>query len=150
MYRKYALITGFSVGVGLGLAGSAVADDVADQVKAIPGGVEDVSIGGSWQDGDRSGAYRVVVTRAGGEKITARLFIQWIAYGDVGQATVADSIEITELTELALDIVNLSTEADDQGLSVFVDTMNDTGGAGETYELHVFSPTDYMFGPASN
>src|SRR5690348_6858014 len=52
MYRKYALITGFSVGLGFG--GSAIADDVADQVKAIPGGVEDVSIGGTWQDGDRS------------------------------------------------------------------------------------------------
>ena len=87
MYRKYALITGFSVGLGLG--GSAFADDVADQVRAIPGGVEDVSIGGSWQDGDRTGAYRLVVTRAGGEKVTARLFIQWIAYGDAGEATVS-------------------------------------------------------------
>jgi hypothetical protein len=148
MYRKYALITGFSVGLGLG--GAAVADEVADQVKAMPGGVEDVSIGGSWQDGDRSGAYRLVVTRAGGEKVTARLFIQWIAYGDAGQATVADSIEITELTELSVDIANLASEADDQGLSVFVDTFSDAGDLGETYEIHVFSPSDYMFGPASN
>ncbi len=148
MYRKYALMTGFSVGLGLG--GSAVADDVADQVRAIPGGIEDVSIGGSWQDGDRNGAYRVVVTRASGDKVTARLFIQWIAYGDAGQATVADSIEIVELTELGIDIANLSTETDSDGLSVFVDTMNDAGDMGETYELHVFSPTDYMFGPASN
>ncbi len=148
MYRKFALITGFSV--GLGLAGSAVADEMADQVKAIPGGVEDVGIGGSWQDGDRSGAYRLVVTRSGGEKITARLFIQWLAYGDAGQATVADSIEIAELAELGVDIVNLHTEADDQGLSVFVDTMSDGGDLGETYEIHVFSPSDYMFGPASN
>jgi len=148
MYRKYALITGFSV--GLGLVGSAVADDVADQVKAMPGGVEDVSIGGTWQDGDRSGAYRLVVTRAGGEKITARLFIQWIAYGEGGLATVADSIEIAELGQLGVDIVNLHTEADDQGLSVFVDTLSDGGDVGETYEVHVFSPSDYMFGPASN
>ena len=148
MYRKYALITGFSVGLGFG--GSAVADDVSDQVRAIPGGVEDVSIGGSWQDGDRNGAYRLVVTRAGGEKVTARLFIQWIAYGDAGQATVADSIEIAELAALGVDIVNLSTEADDDGLSVFVDTITDAGDTGDSYELHVFSPTDYMFGPASN
>jgi hypothetical protein len=148
MLRKYALITSFSLGLGLG--GSAVADDVADQVAAMPGGVEDVSIGGSWQDGDRNGAYRLVVTRTGSEKIPARLFIQWIAYGDSGQAIVADSIEIKELTELGVDVANLSTEADDQGLSVFVDTMSGTGDVGETYELHVFSPTDYMFGPASN
>jgi hypothetical protein len=149
MYRKYALITGFSVGLGLG-GGSAVADAVADQVKAIPGGVEDVSIGGSWQNGDRSGAYRLVVARAGGEKITARLFVQWIAYGDTGEATVADTLEITELADLGVDIINLSSEADDDGLSVYVETIGEMGDSGESYELHVFSPTDYMFGPASN
>jgi len=148
MYRKYALVTGFSVGLGLG--GSALADDTADQVRAIPGGVEDVSIGGSWQDGDRTGAYRIVVTRGGGERITARLFVQWIAYGDTGEATVADSIEIKELGDLGVDISNLSSETDDQGISVFVDTMNDAGAMGETYEVHIFSPDDYMFGPASN
>ena len=148
MYRKYALITGFSVGLGLG--GSAAADEVADQIRTIPASVEDVSLGGSWQDGDRSGAYRLVVTRAGGEKVTARLFIQWIAYADAGQATVADSIEITELTELSVDIANFSTQADAVGLSVFVDTLGDAGDLGETYEIHVFSPSDYMFGPASN
>jgi hypothetical protein len=147
MYRKYALITGFSVGLGLG---GAAADEVADQVKAIPGSVEDVSFGGNWQDGDRSGAYRLVVTRDAGEKVTARLFIQWIAYGAAGQATVDASIEISELTELGVDIGNLAAEADDQGLSVFVDTLSGTGGRGETYEIHIFSPTDYMFGPASN
>ena len=104
MYRKYALITGFSV--GLGLAGPALADEVADRVAAIPGDVEDVSIGGSWEDGDRSGAYRIIMARSGGEKITARLFVQWIAYGDAGQATVDKSIEITELAELGVDIVD--------------------------------------------
>ena len=147
MYRKYALITGFSVGMGLG--GSAWGDELADQVKAIPGGVEEMSFGGNWQDGDRSGAYRLVVTRGGVERVTARLFIQWIAYGEAG-ATVADSIEIAELAELETDIVHLSTEADADGLSVFVDTLAATGGMGETYEIHVFSPTDYLYGPASN
>jgi hypothetical protein len=148
MYRKYALVTGFSVGLGLG--GSAVADDTGDLVRAIPAGVEDVSIGGSWQDGDRNGAYRLVVTRAAGERITARLFVQWIAYGDTGEATVAESIEITELGDLGVDIVNLSSETDDTGISVFVDTMSDSNAMSETYEVHIFSPGDYMFGPASN
>lgn len=148
MYRKYALVTGFSVGLGLG--GSALADEVPDQVRAIPGNVEDVSIGGNWQDGDRNGTYRIVVTRDGIDRITARLFVQWIAYGDTGEATVEDSIEIKELGDLGVDIVNLSSETDDQGLSVFVDTMNGGDGAGETYEVHIFAPNDYMFGPASN
>ncbi len=148
MYRKYALVTGFSVGLGLG--GSAVADEVPEQVRAISGSVEDVSIGGNWQDGDRTGAYRIVVTRGGLDRITARLFVQWIAYGDAGEATVAESIEIKELGDLGVDIVNLSSESDDQGLSVFVDTMNGGEHGPETYEVHIFSPDDYMFGPASN
>lgn len=148
MYRKYALVTDFSVGLGLG--GTAVADDTADLVRAIPGAVEDVSIGGSWQDGDRNGAYRIVVTRAAGERITARLFVQWIAYGDAGEASVADSIEITEVGDLGVDIVNLSSETDETGISVFVDTLGDGTEMGETYEVHIFSPDDYMFGPASN
>ena len=128
MYRKYALITGFSV--GLGLSGSAVADDIADQVKAIPGGVEDVSIGGTWQDGDRSGAYRIVVTRSGIDRVTARLFVQWLAFSEAGGATVADSVEITELAALGVDIVKLATETDTDGLSLFVDTLGDTGELG--------------------
>ena len=149
MYRKYALITGFSVGLGLG--GSAVADEVADQVAAIPGGVEDVSIGGTWQSGDRSGAYRLVVARSGGEKITARLFVQWIAYGDTGEATVDNSIEITELDgsqrrhrqssprkRTTTAFRSSSTRSTRQAIPA------------RSYELHVFSPTDYMFGPASN
>lgn len=148
MYRKYALVTGFSVGLGFG--SSAVADETADSVRAIPAGVEDVSIGGSWQDGDRNGAYRLVVTRAAGEHVTARLFVQWLAYGAAGAATVEESIEITELGELGVDIINLSSETDDQGISVFVDTMGGGGDLGETYEVHIFSPDDYMFGPASN
>ena len=148
MYRKYALITGFSVGLGLG--GTAMADDTAETVRAIPGNVEDVSMGGNWEDGDQSGAYRIVVTRGGLDRITARLFVQWIAYSDAGEATVANSMEITELGELGVDIVNLSSESDEQGLSVFVDTMNGGGAMTETYEVHIFSPDDYMFGPASN
>ena len=155
MYRKYALITGFSVGLGIG--GPAAADVISDQVAAIPGAVEDVSIGGSWQNGDRSGAYRLVVTRSGGEKITARLFVQWISYDDAGQATVDNSIEIKEIADLGVDIANLSSETDDDGLSIFVDTINAAGdtcdaaeNSGESYEVHIFSATDYMFGPASN
>ena len=52
--------------------------------------------------------------------------------------------------ELGVDIANLSSETDEQGISVFVDTMSGGGQVGETYEVHVFSPNDYMFGPASN
>jgi hypothetical protein len=148
MYRKYALLTGFSV--GLGLAGPGFAEETADQIAAIPGSVEDVRIGGSWEDGGQSGAYRILVARSGGERITARLFVQWIAYGDSGEATVRDSIEITELAEMGVDIADFTAESDADGLSVFVETVGEGGVPEEAYELHVFSPTDYLFGPASN
>jgi hypothetical protein len=148
MYRKYALITGFSVGVGL--AGTAFADEIADAVAAIPGVVEDVRVGGTWENGDKSGAYRIIVTRTGTDSVTARLFIQWIAYGQDGEATVDQSVEIKELADLKLDIVDFMSESDTDGLSVYIDTVNPTDGLDETYELHMFSATDYRFEPATN
>lgn len=147
MYRKYALLTGFSVGLGLG---SALAEETAEQIAAIPGSIEDVRIGGVWEQDGESGAYRILVTRHGGERVTARMFVQWIAYGDTGEARVKDSIEIRELADLKLDIASYSSEADSDGLSVFVDTMDDAGEPEGSYEVHVFSPTEYLFGPASN
>ncbi|WP_421724032.1 hypothetical protein [Bauldia sp.] len=148
MYRKYALITGFSVGVGL--AGPAFGDDLADSVSTIPGSIEDMRVGGSWEHGERSGAYRIVVTRTAGEPPTARLFVQWIAYGNDGQAMVDNSVEITELADLGLDIIDYISESDSDGLSVYIETVNPADGFDETYELHLFSPTDYRFGPATN
>jgi hypothetical protein len=148
MYRKYALITGFSVGVGL--ASQALADEIADGVAAMPGNVEDVRIGGTWEAGNKSGAYRIIIARSGGEAITARLFVQWIAYGDNGEATVDKSIEIKEVGDLHLDIADYTSESDADGLSVFIDALGQDGKADESYELHLISPTDYRFGPSTN
>ena len=148
MYRKYALITGFSVGVGL--AGTALADDLTEAVKAIPGSVEDVRIGGTWESDDKSGVYRIVIARSGTEPVTARLFVQWITVDDEGQASVDRSVEIMELADLRLDIVDYTSESDADGLSVYLETLNPTGGIDETYELHLFSPTEYIFGSATN
>ncbi len=148
MYRKYALITGFSVGVGL--AGTAWADDLANAVTALPGAVEDIRVSGTWEREDRSGSYRIVIARNGLDPVTARLFVQWIAYEVDGTAVVDNSVEIKELASLGLDIVDYMTESDADGLSVFLDTLNPTDGLDETYELHLFSPTEYIFGPATN
>ncbi len=149
MNRKYALITGFSI--ALSLAGSvALADDISDGVAKIPGLVDDIRIGGTWQDGDRSGAYRIVIARSGDDRVTARLFIQWIAYDADGTASVENSVEIKEMGDLHRDIADFNSESDSDGLSVFLDTVDDAGQSDETYELHVFSPTEYRFGPASN
>ena len=134
----------------LALARPAFADPLVDGIAAMPGGVEDVRIGGTWEKDGKSGAYRIIITRSGGENVTARLFVQWVAYGDGGDASVATSIEIKELADLKLDIVDYVSESDQDGLSVYLETLNPNGNADANYELHVTSPTDYRFGPASN
>jgi hypothetical protein len=126
------------------------ADEVADGIAAMPGGVEDVRIGGTWQDGSKSGVFRIVIVRTGGNAVTARLFVQWVAYGDTGEATVEHSMEITEFEELDLDIVDYVSESDAEGLSVYIETIDPEGAASEQYELFVFGPDDYRFSAATN
>jgi hypothetical protein len=126
------------------------ADAVSDGVAMIPGAVEDVRIVGTWDDNGRSGVFRVIVARSGGDAVTARLFVQWVAYQSDGGATVDASIEIAELGELGVDIDDVTAESDVAGLTMFIRTIDPNGNGDLTYELFVFSPTDYRFGPASN
>jgi hypothetical protein len=140
-----AFAAGFLVSV------PALADEVLDGVAAMPAGIEDVRIGGTWDRDGKSGVYRVIISRSGGDAITARLFIQWVAYGEAGDAGVQDTIEIPEFAALNVDIVDFTTESDDGGLQVFIQTLDPNGsGSDLNYELTVSSPTQYRFGPASN
>jgi hypothetical protein len=136
--------------VGLAVAQPVRADELLDGVSAIPGSVEDVRIGGTWEREGKSGAYRVVISRSGAEPVTARLFVQWIAYEDGGEAGVEKTIEIKEFADLKLDVVNYVSESDDDGLSVYLETIDPNGNSDQSYELHVVSPAEYRFGPASN
>ena len=132
------------------LAAPAFADEIADGIAALPGAVEDVRIGGTWEKDGRSGAYRIVVAREGADAITARLFIQWIAYDDAGGAKLEETVEIKEFADLKLDIVDYTSDSDTDGLSVYLETVDPESDADESYELFVFSPTDYRLGPATN
>lgn len=148
--RNLVLAAGFAAFFVAPMAGAASADDLLDGIKAIPGQVEEIQIGGTWSRGSDAGQYRLVVAREGGDGTTARLFVQWVAYEDAGETKVLDTIEIKELADLKVDITSMNTESDDKGLSVFLSTRDPNGTADQTYELFVFSPTDYRFGPASN
>ena len=128
----------------------AAADELSDGVKAIPGTVEIVEIGGTWARGGIAGQYRIIVTRTGGDRVSARLFVQWLAYQEDGSAIVTDTIEINEFAELDVDVAALSPNSDDGGLEVFIETLDPNGREDKTFELFVISPTDYRFGPASN
>lgn len=147
--RSFA--AGAAVAVGIALAPfQAAADAVLDGIAALPGSVEEARVGGTFERDGRIGFYRIVVARTGGEVVTARLFIQWVAYEDDGGATVIGTQEIVELAELGVDVVDFSTEADADGLSVFIQTLDPNGSADQTYELFVTAPDRYRFGEASN
>jgi hypothetical protein len=128
----------------------ALAGELADGIAAMPGGGEDVRLGGTWQADGKGGVYRVVIARSGGNAITARLFVQWIAYGDTGDTTVEHTIEIAEFDELDLDIVDYVSESDAQGLSVYIEAIDPEGATSEQFELFIFAPDDYRFGTATN
>jgi hypothetical protein len=145
---RWQVLFGFAA--ALAMFSPAHADPLLDGIGKIPGAVEDVRIGGTWEKEGKSGAYRVVITRSGGDTVTARLFVQWIAYHDDGDATVDNTIEIRELAALKVDVVDYTSDSDQEGLSVYLETIDPNGNADQNYELHVTSPTEYKFGPASN
>jgi hypothetical protein len=130
--------------------GGARADAILDGLKTLPGNVEDVRVGGTWDEDGKNGIYRVIISRSGGDTVTARLFVQWVSYDDTGGAKVENTIEIKELAALNVDIVDFTSESDSDGLSVFIQTLNPNGESDQNYELFVSSPTQHRFGPASN
>ena len=87
--RSALAILTIAAGVALTAALPASADAILDGLKALPGNVEDVRVGGTWDTNGKNGIYRVIVSRSGGDTVTARLFIQWVAYDDAGGATVS-------------------------------------------------------------
>lgn len=146
--RQLAIIGSFAL--ALAVAVPAHADEILDGIAKMPGAVEDARIGGTWESGGKTGAYRLVVARVGGDTITARFFVQWIAYLEGGGAAVENTIEINELADLKVDVIDFNSESDQDGLSVYLQTLNPNGSGDQTYELFVTSPTEYRFGPASN
>ena len=136
--------------ISLAATPPATADQVLDGVATLPGSVEDVRVGGTWDRDGQSGVYRIVLARSGGDGVTARLFIQWVVYQDDGSAAVQETLEIKEVAELRVDIVDFASESDQDGLSVFLQTLDPNGSEDLNYELHVLSPALYKFGPASN
>jgi hypothetical protein len=152
MGLRRALAAGVAIDMTLALAAAypVFADEIADGVAAMPGAVEDVRIGGTWQREGKAGTFRIVVARRGGNDVTARMFVQWVSYEIDGTATVEDSIEIMELANLAVDVVDFTSESDVDGLTVYIQTLNPNDATDLTYELFVFSPTEYRFNEASN
>lgn len=128
----------------------AAADEIADGVALMPGAVDDVRIGGTWDRNGETGIYRIVITRSGGNAITARMFVQWVVYEDDGGSTLIKTIEITELADLGIDVIDYISESDPDGLSVFIQADNPAEPAVDSFELFVFSTSSYIFDIATN
>jgi hypothetical protein len=128
----------------------AQADPILDGITNLPGSVEDVRIVGSWNQGSQSGVYRVLVSRSGGDLVTARMFVQWIAYDDNGGANVVNTVEIQEFAQLGVDIVDFSSSSDAGPLTINIQTLDPNGNADKNYVLTVNSPTQHSLAPASN
>ena len=148
--RAIATVMAAAIAGTLALSHPVLADELLDGLKTLPGNVDDVRVGGTWDRDGKSGVYRVIVARSGGDAITARLFIQWVAYEDDGSVSVQDTVEIQELADLKVDIVDFTSESDADGLSVFLQTLDPDGSADGNYELIVSTPTQHKFAPASN
>ncbi len=144
------LAIAIAVVAALSGAAPAIADPLADGVAAIPGAVEDVRVAGTWDEGGESGVFRVIIARTGGENVTARMFVQWVAYQDDGGALVRDSIEIKELAALGVDVVDYTSESTGSVLSVVIQTLDPNGSNDLSYALKVASPTQYSFAPVAN
>jgi len=146
LFAAFALLAAVAGGV----VHPALADPVLDGLKTMPGSVEDVRVGGTWDQSGKSGIYRIIVSRSGGDPITARLFIQWVAYDDSGGATVTDTIEIKEFAALNVDIQDFTSDSDSDGLTVYIQTLDPSSDNNPNYQLVVNSPTRYKFGLAPN
>jgi hypothetical protein len=109
-----------------------------------------VKTAGKWQKDGREGVYRVVVMRDAAGGIPSRLFVQWLAVGADGAAAFDHGIEVTEVAGEKLDIADITTENDPDGLTVFVQTQDAAAGGGQSYELFINDDGTYRFGPASN
>ena len=149
MFRQQLIAVLFAACLVAG-AHPALADPLLDGLKALPGTVEDVRVGGTWERGGKSGIYRIIVSRSGGDPITARLFVQWVAYDDSGGADVTDTIEIKEFADLKVDVQDFTSDSDSNSLTVDIQTLDPNSSNNQTYELVVTSPTQYKFGAAQN
>ena len=54
-------------------------DQEAARIENLPVDIGTVETGGEWQNGDKTGFYRIVVTGDGIEHLVNRLYVQWLA-----------------------------------------------------------------------
>lgn len=86
--------------------------DAETMALAVPLGVVEVAVGGSWKDGPRHGAYRAVVVQTGGDASrAARVYLQWVLEAEDGRyAGIAANVAIAEFNDRAVPEVSVALE----------------------------------------
>jgi hypothetical protein len=115
-------------------------------VNTLPVTVVLVRVVGPWTLPNARGISRIVGAADG---TRMRLFVQWIADAPQG-AVLVDTREVTPVAQRGLVFGDVRVEASENDASVFLDTLPGADGLKDTFVLHVRTPGDFRFGPATN
>ncbi len=124
--------------------GIAAQDSTASQTRAIPSGVFELLVGGSWEHEKASGYYRAIALGAGktGEEY-AEVWIQWISV-EKTTATILKNIPIKEVSKLNLPSLGLAMDVEESGNVILVVTHYDEDkDETQTYEFRASEPGAY-------
>lgn len=147
MHHVFATI---AIGLIL-LTGARVLDVSAQSVDlaSIPADVVDIRLFGAWQQEDRKGLYRGIVTVPEPGKATFTL--QWIAVGADGRLTQVDhSLPVPEIADVDGIVTDYRSEEEQGGLVIYFDMQTAADAVAETYVLFVDGREGYTFERASN
>jgi hypothetical protein len=125
------------------MPGVRVADRQDDGLDVgVPGNVYEVRTLGSWRDGKRAGAFRVVTLRGGFDHVHTSLIIQWMEQGLGEEAPdVVDERRVEGLDDLGPIVVLAVREAAaPDGLQLSIRTRNVVTGEEADVEVRAGAP----------
>jgi hypothetical protein len=141
-----------TIALGLILLAGPRAPDATAQpadLASVPPDIVDIRLFGEWQQEDRRGLYRGIVTVPEPGKATFTL--QWIAVAADGRLTQVDhSLPVPEISELDGIVTDYRSEQEQGGLVIYFDMQTAADTVAETYVLFVDGRQEYTFERASN
>jgi hypothetical protein len=99
----------------------------------VDSAVSDVATGGSWQQGGRSGVYRIVVRSGGRRNLRSEVVLQWLRWDDRAEQPIeVRRVVVRELSRGGVIVTNARIGQEDGRPVIRVSVANAaTGAAGE-------------------
>lgn len=120
------------------------ADAAVGSAFGVPADVTALRVAGSWEADGKKGFSRVVgVTTADRQ----RFYVQWLSMPD---GIVLQTTELKDDDADKLTFGDIRAEQENDGVSVFMDTIPDKDGMRDTWVLVIGAPGEIRFGPATN